>query len=375
MRYIGNHSADLPQWYSYNQPAPSYIWYTTTGQPLPTGTYANVATRPFDQQVLGTIQEYTNTGWGNVQSFDFELEHRYSKGYAYAVSYVLSNAMSTSANSSVPSANQFLPGTVPTDYHQLDKFYNYDRDTAIPKHRLKWNWLVDLPIGKGKLIGRNAGSVVDKFIGGWQLAGIGSLGTTYFNLPTNNWNFTGVPIQTYGYKYPIQNCTGGTCVPGYLWWNGYIPPDLINSHDASGRPNGYEGVPANYKPAVTPLIPWGTATLPPNAPANLNISQYWDTNNVWIPLKNGTTQIVAYNNGLNPWRNQHLPSVRQWSQDASLFKNILIRERSSLRFTADFFNVFNHPGNPNSVGGDGFLNCQASGQAPRVLQLSLVLKW
>ena len=96
---------------------------------------------------------------------------------------------------------------------------------------------------------------------------------------------------------------------------------------------------------------------------------------MWIPLKNGTTQRVAYDAGLNPWRNQYLPSVRQWNLDASLVKNMPIRERVNMRFAADFFNVFNHPGNPNSVGGDGFLNCRASGSTPRVLQLSLRLEW
>jgi hypothetical protein len=47
----------------------------------------------------------------------------------------------------------------------------------------------------------------------------------------------------------------------------------------------------------------------------------------------------------------------------------------NVRFAADFFNVLNHPGNPNSVGGDGFLNTRSSGTNPRVLQLSLRLDW
>jgi hypothetical protein len=45
------------------------------------------------------------------------------------------------------------------------------------------------------------------------------------------------------------------------------------------------------------------------------------------------------------------PRVLQWGQDASLFKVIAINEHTRLRINADFFNVFNHPGNPNSVGG------------------------
>lgn len=374
--YVGNHSSYLPEWYSYNNPTPTYIWYATTGQPLPTGAYANVALRPYDQQVLGTVQELRNTGYSNNQSIDFELERRYSKGYAYQLSYVIMNALGTGSGvTTVQTVNQYMPGAVPTDYAQLDRFLNYGRDTSMPKHRVRWNFLVDLPFGRGKVLGRNAGRVLDKFIGGWQLAGIGSLWSNYFSLPTSNWNLTGEPIQTYGYQYPIQDCRGGSCIPGYLWWNGYIPANQINSVDANGKPNGYMGVPANYKPAVTPLIPWGTTTLPANAPANTKISQYWDTNNVWIPLKNGTTQMVGYNNGLHPWRNQYLPGVRQWSQDASLFKVIPISESINIRFTADFFNVFNHPGNPNTIGGDGFLNTRASGQSARTLQLGLRLNW
>jgi hypothetical protein len=84
---------------------------------------------------------------------------------------------------------------------------------------------------------------------------------------------------------------------------------------------------------------------------------------------------VSYNTGLNPFRNQVAPGPRQWNQDASLFKNIEIHERLNLRLTVDFFNVFNHPGNPNSVGSTGFLNCQSSGDTPRTMQLSGRLTW
>jgi hypothetical protein len=163
-------------------------------------------------------------------------------------------------------------------------------------------------------------------------------------------------------------------VPGYLWWNGYIPANKINSHDANGNPNGYEGVPASYKPAVTPLIPWGSTAMPANAPAGTNVSTYWDTNTVWIPLKDGTTVRTSDFTGVpNPFQNQWAPGVLQWGQDASLFKVIAIRESMFLRINADFFNVFNHPGNPNSITGDGMETTRSSGNSPRTLQLSLRL--
>jgi hypothetical protein len=283
--------------------------------------------------------------------------------------------MYAGSRSTVQTPNQYLPGAIPTGYGQLDRFINYARDTGIPKHRVRWTWLVDLPVGKDKWIGRNAGKALNKFIGGWQVAGIGNLRSTYFSLPTSNWNITGEPVKIYGYQYPIQDCRSGTCMPGYLWWNGYIPANQINSHDAAGNANGYEGVPANYKPAVTPLIPYGSAAMPANAPAGTVVSSYWDTNNVWIPLQDGSVQRISYNNNLHPWRNQYMPSIRQWGLDASLYKNLPISERVRARFNIDAFNVFNHPGNPNSVGGDGFLNCRSSGQNPRTLQVSLHLDW
>jgi len=374
-RYVGTHSGNLLQFYSFNDQTPAYVWYVTKGEPLPTGEYANVARRPYDQQVFGTVRQFRSTGWGNTSALSMELERRYSQGYAYQLSYTITNSMYAGSRSTVPELNLYLPGAVPADYDKRNRFLNYSRDTGVPKHSLKWNWLVDLPFGKGKPIGRNISNWLDKVVGGWQLAGIGTLRSNYFSLPTNNWNFTGEPIKLYGYKYPIQNCTSGVCIPGYLWWNGYIPANKINSVDANGKPNGYMGVPADYRPAVTPLIPWGSTTLPPNAPANTNIASFWDTNNVWIPLKDGTVQRVTYDTGLHPWRNQRKPSIRQWGLDASLFKNIPINERFKLRLNGDFFNVFNHPNNPNSVGGDGFLNCRSSGSDPRVLQLSLRLEW
>ena len=52
---------------------------------------------------------------------------------------------------------------------------------------------------------------------------------------------------------------------------------------------------------------------------------------------------------------------------------IPIRERMNLRLNADFFNVFNHPGNPNNVGSDGMESTRSSGNSPRTLQLSLRL--
>ena len=173
-----------------------------------------------------------------------------------------------------------------------------------------------------------------------------------------------------GYKYPIEDCRSGRCYPGYLWWNGYIPANQINSTDANGRPNGVMGVPANYKPAAEPFHPW-----PQSPDRNNPMFQFYGSNTAWVTLKDGTVQRVGYNDNLHPWRQQYLPGVRQWGLDASLFKTIPITERVAVRFNADFFNVLNMPGNPNSIGGDGILSTRSSGQGARELQLTLRVTW
>jgi len=390
--YVGNAGRNQQQTHQLNASTPEYIWYVTQKTPLPTGEFSNVARRTYDKQVWGNINRYDMTGFTNHHSFQLEMERRYGKGVGFQVFWITGNTLGNGAwedSVTVLALNNFLPGTVPTDDKARNRALNYGRDAFTPKHEIRWNWIVDLPFGRGKKFGGSARGIVDKLIGGWQIAGLGNWRTNYLGLPSNIYP-NGNPIELYGYKYPIEDCTSGICYPGYLWWNGYIPANRINSRDAQGRPNGIMGVPENYKPAGAPLIPWGTTALPPNAPANTNISQFWDTNTVWVPLSNGTVQRTTYNDNNHPWRKdgftgQLIPGVNRWNQDASLFKFVNLSERVTLRFNVDFFNVFNHPNNPTlgfgecceitSTGSDGILPTRNSGSSARVTQLTVRLMW
>jgi hypothetical protein len=198
---------------------------------------------------------------------------------------------------------------------------------------------------------------------------MGGINSTYQSLPAGLFP-TGNKLEFYGYKYPIQDCTSGRCLPGYLWYNGYIPAYQINSVDASGKPNGIMGVPADYKPGVAPLWPWPN----PRPPSSDPMYAFYGSNTLWVPLDNGTVQRTTWS-GLQPLRQQYFPSTRQWWLNASLIKNIPITESVSARFSCDFFNVLNHPGNPTGVAQTGILSTQTSGMDARTLQLSLRLTW
>ena len=359
--YVGTHGTRMSQWYTYNDASPAYIWYSTVGQPFPTGEFANVARRPYDQQVYGTVQRYQKTGWSNFNGVQVEFEHRYSRGHAFQVFYVMSNAMRVAGDGwrddILRPASYYLPGAVPTDDAARNRLLYYRRDTGIPKHRVNWNFLVDLPLGKGKAIGRNANRFVDTLIGGWQITG-------YWGA------YNGV--QVYGKKYPIQDCRSGVCYDGFLYWNGYIPANRINSTDPrTGKSNGVMGVPDTYVPFQAPILP---------TPRNGGIASdpnfaFYESNTVFVPLKDGTTQRTTYDTGLHPLQNQFALAPMIWNMAASAFKSVRLTERTYLRVNADFLNnVFNMPGT-QVPGGDGVILNRTSANSPRVLQLTMRLTW
>ncbi|MFB3825424.1 MAG: carboxypeptidase regulatory-like domain-containing protein [Bryobacteraceae bacterium] len=371
---LGNHGFDLDQMYNYNDPMSDYIWFVKTGLPLPTGERAGVARRPYSSEPYGNLEVQLKTGKSNFHGFQVEFERRFSRGVGFQFFYLRSKAWRMGGNSwrddFMKDPWLYLDGAVPQDFDERNKFLNSHLDSEIPRHRVRWNWLVDLPFGRGKRFARSAGPVLNRIAGGWQLAGTGNLNSRWWEMPADSWGYLSEP-QFYGTKYPVEDCRSGQCVRGYLYFNGYLPANRINSYDASGKPNGVMGVPADYKAAFAPIRPIPPDGGNPNDPEY----QYLGSNIVFVKLKNGTQQPVGYDSGLHPWRNQWRLGPMNWSVDASLYKMVPITEQLKLRFNADFFNVLNMPGMPMPGASSGLISMRNSVDDPRVLQLTLRLLW
>ncbi len=357
--FTGTRGFNLDQYYNNNPNPPDYVWLKNTGLPLPTGANSSVARRTY---AYGDLAEFRKTGNSSYNGLQAGIEHRFSRGYAFNAFYVMANSYGTvteQENNEYSFNNPeyyYVNGTVPSDFDQRNRLLNYRRDPSIPKHRARFNWLIDLPFGRGKKFASRANGFVDRVIGGWQFAGIGTMRSNYFQLPITNWGPLD-KVEVYGKKYPIQDCRSGVCYDGYLWYNGYISPNRINSYDAQGKPNGVMGVPTDYKPSHQPI---NTAN---------------DTNVVDVPMKTGNPIRIAVNDPIHPWRNLVKLGPMTFQMDSSLFKRIPINERFSLRFNADFFNVLNNPGlsQPNTT--TGILTTQNSANGARALQLTLRLLW
>jgi hypothetical protein len=387
--YKGKHGVNTDQLYEINPQANDYIWYTTTGEPTPTGEFASVARRIYDKNAYTDVRILQRSGYINTAVWSFEVERRFSKGLGFQAFYTLTNSLRLAGNSFrddvVARPEVYLPGTVPTDFEEFNRFLFYDRDTAVPKHRVRWNWNYELPFGKGRTLARSASGFLQGLIGGWKLSGSGTMMSTWFAQPTNHWGQFG-KFEIYGKTHKILDCratpTTATnprderCTPGYLWFNGYISQAVINRTNSAGLRTGVFGLPENYQPALKPRWP----APPPGAPLpeGYRSANDYDTNVTYIRLKNGNEVRVNYDTGLHPWRNQYFLGPFNWVTDASLLKFFRITEKVRVRLNLDVFNVFNVQGfnAPNAEGivslGSSFNNFAFR---PRQLQATVRVEW
>jgi hypothetical protein len=375
--YVFTHGYNLDQNYQYNNAPSTYVWETATGTVPPTGTYASVATRPYDQTTWGGNVMSMKTGWSNDSSLQLNYQRPFTHGIGYQIFYVYSRAFRVGGNTFRDNvlypAQNFAPGVLPADMdtgtllepsRALNRYENYAVDTAIPLHRVSFNGIVDLPVGKGKRLLGNSNRLLDALIGGYQVAFVGTVVSQAFQvaagtLSTANWGATS-PVQRYKDSVPVTDCRSGVCRPAYMRFNGYLSPTQINT------PNGVQGLPSDYTPYLAPIN---------NTPGAPNFGN----NNVTVTLKDGRQVVTAYSPGPSPGANPYGKTVLQgpmnYRTDISLFKVFSITETVRLRFNVDAFNAFNIQGyvNPNTA--DGIQSLQTSYWTPRQIQFTARLSF
>ena len=115
--YVFTHGENLDQNYQYNNAPSTYVWETATGTTPPTGTFASVATRPYDNTTWGGNVISMKTGWSNDSALQLNYQRPFKNGFGYQVFYVYSRAFRVGGNTFrdnalYPAAN-FAPGVLP----------------------------------------------------------------------------------------------------------------------------------------------------------------------------------------------------------------------------------------------------------------------
>ncbi|MFN7936179.1 MAG: carboxypeptidase-like regulatory domain-containing protein [Bryobacteraceae bacterium] len=370
--YVFTHGENLDQNYQLNDAPSTYVWQAKTGTTPPTGTFASVATRPYDNRTWGGITQSTKYGFSNDSALQFNYQRPYRRGFGYQVFYVYSRAFRVGGNTFRDNilypASLYAPGAIPQGMdvgtptepsREFNRWQNYRADTAIPMHRVSFNGLVDVPFGKGRKFLKNSNRLLDALIGGYQVAFVGTVVSQSFQVASGNYGATS-PVKEYKSSVPITDCRSGVCRPGYLWFNGYLAPTVVNA-----ATRGVQGVPTDYVPYLAPIN---------NTPGQTNFGN----NNVVQTLANGQQVTTAFSpgpSGVQPYNAFVLQGPKNFQSDISLYKEFAIKERVRLRFNVDAFNAFNIQGLVNPSASDGIQTLQTSYWTPRQIQFTGRLSW
>jgi hypothetical protein len=416
--YAWVHGSNLDNAYYLNDSPSAYVWDVTTGTLPPNGGASTIGTNQYAGTALGPWNNitYGNFNWSEKQGFsnDYMLQanyqHLFHHGYAYQLQYVWSRpfrfggnttrdgqiyptqdyaynsvATTTSPTGESPITPNALPPARPAgiasyaDWHGLNRWEQYILDTGLPQQHIQFNYIFDLPVGRGKWLLGHANRLVDELVGGFQIAGDGQIISQDFQPAAGNWGPTN-PLKVYGKRQPkITDCSSGVCHPDYLWFNGYISPKLLTPGEGGTcATNCVEGLPSDYVPYETPID---------NNPslANFGTNDVLVSSPAILAANGGNPETVGYSSGGsesaasgNPYSHTIIRGPVNYNYDISLYKVFPITERTNFRVNLDAFNAFNQQGlnNPGTTNGETALQPGVTGGAssywtPRQLQLTM----
>jgi hypothetical protein len=272
-------------------------------------TLYSVLGHPDTDVADATVSGTKSNGTMSYHSLQAVLQKQMSHGLQYQVSYTYSKCMSDSTGyygawNNAGSASAYWQNVYDQKAEWAPCYYD-------ATHVISAYAIYDLPFGKGKMLAKNAGKVLNGVIGGWELSPIVEFRT-------------GFPLPTFG-------------------------QDNSGTFGRGPRPD------CNSLPSITNTSITG-------------VGVQWFTNdgNFTQPADGTFGNCAAQLGGLR--------SPRYTDVDLSLHKDFQITERFRVQFRSDFVNAFNHVQlNAPSMGLGATMGQITSAQPPRNIQLALKL--
>jgi len=124
-------------------------------------------------QYLGGMHVLDTRDYSNYNGLQAQIEHRFSDGLHFQVSYVWSKSQDTASFdptfTTVGTGGTQSAAATPFDIYNPRLNYapsDFDRTNVI-----QGNWVYEFPFGRGKKFGGNWNKALDEALGGWELAG------------------------------------------------------------------------------------------------------------------------------------------------------------------------------------------------------------
>ena len=116
-----------------------------------------------------SLYAWRSIGNSNYHAFQLTVRRRMAQGVSFDFNYTLSKSIDLSSDAERIGPEGGLGGQIINswDHKQLRSVSDFDTT-----HQLNSNWIVELPFGRGKPLGRDAQGALDALIGGWQVGGL-----------------------------------------------------------------------------------------------------------------------------------------------------------------------------------------------------------
>jgi hypothetical protein len=261
---------------------------------------------PFWNPQFSSLFAWSSLGTSSYNAGQFILRHPMSHGLQVDFSYTYSKSSdlgsdtervnsqgTTSTTSPIPLGTSTILSYIANPWNPGLNRAPSDFDL---RHVITFNWVYELPFGKGKTFAANAGSLLDALIGGWQLSGLNRWSSAFPFSVIDNHGFT----QNFLFN---SNLVQTAPIRSGLFMSGGSPYAFPDGGDINGNP------------VVLGLGPIN------NAPATLTPMRFP------YPGEAGSR---------NNFRGQGYFGI-----DAGLAKSWAIHENMSLKFAWEIFNVTN----------------------------------
>ncbi len=173
--------------------------------------------KPSPRGTDGQLGQFLNNqaismyGWSSIGNSSFHalqatLRKHFDHGMQFDLNYTYSKSIDTTSAASRVGFSVYGYQNIGLVGTRLANDFTPNLARAVSdfdlKHQVNANWIVEVPVGRGRAIGHDSGKVVDAFIGGWEVTGLARWTTGFpFSVdggqrwPTN-WFLTAIAQMT-----------------------------------------------------------------------------------------------------------------------------------------------------------------------------------
>ncbi len=257
---------------------------------VPNFYYSKFGPNAFYNPQYSSLYAWRSIGYSNYNSLQVSLQKRMSHGVLFDFNYTYSKSLDIQSDATSV-GNCGIACGFGSVINSWSPYQLYGPSAFDLRHQFNADWVVDLPFGRGRMVGRNIGRGLDALVGGWELSGLARY-------------TTGFPVNAFGgYDWPTNWELGGNAI-------------LTGSK-----------------------IPQGTTNLAPSNDPNFPVSGGWNMfSNVQQAFQGFDYPYPGQSGVRNAIRGQ---GYAGWDMGLSKLWHMPYNENHTLQFRWDVFNVPN----------------------------------